>query len=118
MTKKLALIFAATTWLVAGQATPARSVWYEGNALFEDCMSNNYSDLIACYHYVMGVADMVDTLGEIEVSGFSPICIPTKVSVGQLGRVVQSYLNVHPEKTHMKAVVLVVSALREAFPCP
>ncbi len=54
----------------------------------------------------------------LETTGFVPVCIPTeRVSLGQLGRVVVKYLKDHPEEEHDAAVVLVVVALREAFPC-
>jgi hypothetical protein len=118
MTKKLALILAAMTWLVAGHATPAWSLWMEGNALVEDCTSDNDWDVLVCSSYVIGVADMIEVNSSLEISGFSPICIPTtRVTGGQLRRVVVNYLNAHPEETHMAAVVLVIAALREAFPC-
>ena len=118
MTKKLALILAAMTWLVAGHATPAWSFWQKGNDLVEDCTSDNDSNVLTCLGYVMGVADMIDANSTLDISGFSPICIPSEtVTVGQLRRVVVKYLNSHPEKTHDPAVVLVVVALREAFPC-
>ncbi len=48
MTKKLALILAAMTRLVAGHATPAWSVWKEGNALVEDCTSDNDWEVVGC----------------------------------------------------------------------
>ena len=118
MTKKLALIFAAMTWLVAGHATPAHSIWKNGNDLVRECTSDNPSGVIACINYVIGVADMIDVIFQLEISGSAPICIPSeRVSGVQLERVVVNYFDSHPEETHNPAVVLVIVALREAFPC-
>ncbi len=116
---KLILMLAVTTWLVVGHTTPAWSVWKKGNDLVEDCTSEDPWQEIACANYVIGVADMISAGFTREVYGtFSPICIPTKTVTGrQLQRVVRKYLIAHPEETHNPTVVLVVLALREAFPC-
>ena len=102
--------------LVTGQVSPAWPIWKEGHALVQDCLSDNPGDQIDCLNYVAGVADMVDVMPE--TAGLAPVCIPPEgVTVGQMGRVVVKYLKNHPEEEHDAAVVLVVVALREAFPC-
>ena len=67
----------------------------------------------ACVSYVLGVADGY-YLGS---NGGS--CVPNKgeVTSGQLGLVVFKYLDEHPEELHLHAGVLVVRALKKAFPC-
>jgi hypothetical protein len=48
----------------------------------------------------------------------SPVgCVPDKVSVGQMGDVVQKYLNDNPAERHKHSTELVSTAMRRAFPC-
>jgi Rap1a immunity proteins len=44
-------------------------------------------------------------------------CLPDGTGSEQAIRIVVKYLNSHPEKLHKDAHILVVEALREAFPC-
>lgn len=50
------------------------------------------------------------------------ICHPTKrgefIPTDQAVRVVQKFLNTHPEKLHEPDVVLAMTALKDAFECP
>ena len=57
---------------------------------------------------------------------FSPIirdhykiedCSPDKVTYGQIIKIFIKYVNEHPEQLHMRAWVILVAALRNAFPC-
>ena len=59
--------------------------------------------------YVRGVADT------LRVSG--AVCVPERVSVGQLGMVVQKFLRDNPAQLHRDATVLTIKALMENFPC-
>jgi Rap1a immunity proteins len=59
--------------------------------------------------YVAGVADSYEVLGVV--------CVPSKVTLGQLQDVVLKYLDAHPEGRHNIAASLVLKALTEAFPC-
>ena len=47
----------------------------------------------------------------------SPFCIPTSVENGQLVRSVLKYIRERPEEAHIPSGVLIVRALRHAFPC-
>ena len=44
-------------------------------------------------------------------------CIPDKVPVLQLARVLVKWLREHPERLHESKVLLTLAALKEAFPC-
>ena len=45
-------------------------------------------------------------------------CVPpTGIENDQLVRVVKKYLDEHPEDLHQSARILILFALREAFPC-
>jgi hypothetical protein len=45
------------------------------------------------------------------------ICIPDGANTGQMVKVVQKYLDDHPEKLAQPAAALVEEATRKAFPC-
>ena len=118
MMKRLSLMLATLTWLVAGQVSPAwAAYWIKGNVLVDHCLSDDSRAEAYCLAYVMGVADMVGSISDRMVSGFDAVCFPNETTVGQLHRVVVKYLEAHPEETHQPAVILVTVALREAFPC-
>ena len=59
--------------------------------------------------YVRGVADT------LRVSG--ALCTPERVSVGQLGMVVQKFLRDNPAQLHRDAAALTIKALMDNFPC-
>lgn len=44
-------------------------------------------------------------------------CIPDKASVLQLARVLVKWLREHPERLHESKGILLVAALKDAFPC-
>ncbi len=118
MMKRLSLMLATLTWLVAGQVSPAwAAYWIKGNAFVDHCLSDDARSEAYCFAYVAGVADMVGSISVPMVSGFTAVCFPDETTLGQLNRVVVKYLKAHPEETHEPAVVLVTVALREAFPC-
>jgi len=66
--------------------------------------------------YVVGVLD-----GERIVSAVarfkSPICLPHGVPTPHLSLVVHEWLEKHPERLHQQAANLVLTAVRESFPC-
>ena len=122
MMKRLSLMLATLAWLVTGQVSPAWAYWMEGNTLVEDCLSDDATNRVACLSYIIGVADIISVISNLDVSGFAAVCFPpgavtAGVTADQLRRVVVKYLKAHPEETHEPAVLLVTVALREAFPC-
>ncbi len=117
--KKLMLLVALT---VAIQVSPAEAVWKKGNLLVDECLSESDFNEIMCYGYVIGIADMVHEMAQMAESKrvWRPdVCFPdiTSISAAQIKRVVVKYLKKHPEETHNKAVILVIGAFEEAFPC-
>ncbi len=65
-----------------------------------------------CVSYVLG-------LTEGFYLGGGKSCVPSGEGVtnGQLGLVVFKYLDAHPEELHLHSGLLVVRALKKAFPC-
>ena len=118
MMKRLSLMFAALTWLVTGQASPAGAVWMNGKAFVEDCLSEDVARKLACVSYITGAADMISVYAVVNPGGGTPaVCIPAETTVGKLQDVVVNHLKANPEETHSAAVVQVTLALHEAFPC-
>lgn len=69
--------------------------------------------------YVTGVLDLyegVDLILYIKKLGSSTFEVPNGVPLGQICRIVGKYLNDHPERLHESGAVLILSALKEAFP--
>ena len=77
-----------------------------GNRLNEECQSN---ESLYCLGYASGIADTRPL--------FHNICLPDSSTYGQVELVVKKYLADHPDKLHQDAVILVLEALKEAFPC-
>jgi hypothetical protein len=48
---------------------------------------------------------------------FAGICLPDGVSLGQVARVLVQWLRQHPERLHEAKSLLVMAALKDAFPC-
>ena len=89
-----------------------------GSSLSSDCLSKLDEGRFTCLMYVAGVADLLVTQQQAIPGSYSEICIPEgEVTLGQLRRVVTAYIREHPEEEHYLAVVIVLSAIREAFPC-
>jgi hypothetical protein len=78
---------------------------------------------IECTAYVEGVDEGVSvevTFARQIASNPPPklYCRPENSTAGQLVRITLKYIRNHPEDAHQPTVVLIVEALREAFPCP
>ena len=102
----------------------------DGNALLRDCTSalrvadgtpskspDDLSGAMYCTGYVAGFVDAhVLTVGLN--SGKMVFCQPPSgIRVDQDIRIIIKYLQDHPEKLHESGRILVMMALRSAFPC-
>jgi len=68
-----------------------------------------------CAGFIAGVND---SQASQFASGQAPtFCLPAGVQIGQLAKVVRKYLEDNPAKLHLPSVILVNSALDQAFPC-
>ncbi len=101
--------------------------FYGGNALelMNDCRKvemldrgeqNAIFDVTRCGSYIEGVADGVSMAKTIH-PGDVFFCLPEHISMEELTRVVAKYGNNHPEELHLLAILLVVNALKQAYPC-
>ena len=85
------------------------SFFYDGNKLYELCKENGIPEF--CRGYIMGVTDVVLN------QNADHVCAPEHATVGQITDVVTKYLTDHPELRHKSGWSIVITALKQAFPC-
>lgn len=119
---RLVPAIALALWSITALGDEVR--YASGNSLLEWCTGDVESaDYARCQGMVVGVIESYFIL-TTQTEPEERICLPkndatrrTETTVGQLTRVVQKYLEDHPEKLHRTASGLVINALAEAFPC-
>jgi hypothetical protein len=79
---------------------------HNGNTLLDECQSNDGAEKSFCLGYVLGVLDELPNA-----------CAPNGVTGGQTAKVVERYLEAHPENLHLSANSLIASAVVAAWPC-
>ena len=70
-----------------------------------------------CQGYLMATSDTYNTWRSQGFISSDVYCMPHRVTVGQLERIVVKYLEARPEELHMSASSLVLTAYMQAFPC-
>ena len=127
------LLVLGTLFLTATPFVHAAATAFDGTGLLTHCeaairladrQQPNDGDAQSgayCLGFVNGIMEMAtDTAVTLVNSDHrtSLPCAPAEgLTTGQAVRVVLKYLNLHPETLHKSAQLLVVVALREAFPC-
>jgi len=107
----------------------------DGNALLKNCITalNALDGKISatkgeaafcagiCFGKVGGVVDagtIINAFAESKGHNKQDVyCVPDDVSTAQATRVVVKYLKEHSEDLHQRDTALIVTALKEAFPC-
>jgi len=106
-------------------ASPALADSKNGRKLLNECsyvittVINTSEKLFMydkCLTYIQGVNDAHNTFVNYKELGPS-YCLPYDVNYGQLGKIIFTYLNEHPENINQAASTLVLEALKESFPC-
>jgi hypothetical protein len=108
-----------------GRSAP---VTLDGNRLLPQCeeavrIANDSTrgldaDASYCLGFLTGIMTMTDEVRMANSKYAKLPCYPDgMMTAGQAARVVTKYLNSHPETLHRDAHILVIEALREAFPC-
>jgi len=97
---------------------PASAAEIDGNLLLQDCNEATASFGFGyCAGYVAGVAHLVSVESYEGSTYFWKSCPPKAATTEQLVDVVKKFLNEHPEDRHRPALLLVLKALSNAFPC-
>ena len=84
-----------------------------GNTLLHRCTSDEGGDLNFCVGYIEGIRDATVLC---DLNGKQRTDIPAEVTSEQMKDVVVKYLRDHPEERHKQGALLVIYALRLAFP--
>jgi hypothetical protein len=93
-----------------------QGAWTSGGQLLEACEKEDFFSKGDCFGYISGTLDSYEMAAGRK--GFTiRHCIPEGVTKGQMKKIVMKYLNENPEKLHFTASSLVLTGLREAFPC-
>ena len=102
-----------------GADKPYQRIWpATGNRLLESCRSEDG----VCLGWIIGLSDgiaILQIVGSSTPGGidWQPVCTPKGVSPDQLKDVVVKFLVGHPEKRHEQASLLILEAMRLAWPC-
>jgi hypothetical protein len=113
MIKKLVTI-TALAMLLGSPASYAGLGFTSGNQLAVKCQGEiTGADSGFCYGYVTAALDILQW-----AAPDYEICLDSNVTQMQAKLVVEKYLKEHPERLHVDANLLVIIALRKAFPCP
>jgi hypothetical protein len=111
MTRAILLAVGLSCFVVGG--ANADAMWVNGNDHWEWCQhtsEKNFKPVSAgfCTGYILGVLDALN--GAI-------MCVPQAVTKGQLTDVVKLWLRDNPGQRQYVASDLVITALKEKFPC-
>lgn len=112
---------AIATSAVAQEPQGSASGLFAGHDLYELATSNDNMESLLFVYYVAGVLEASGLFRAVEAGRYPnpviPVCQPTGSNSMQAADIVKKYLLDHPEKRHIAAVVLVVLALQDGFPC-
>ena len=81
---------------------------------------DNQAPFMRCAHYMQGIADAINFYERMSftVSGDRLLCFPKRlITMEEAILVTHEYLKRHPEKLDSQAVVLIMAAFFEAYPC-
>ena len=90
-----------------------------GSALPTKTVLEDFKRVGTCQGFIEGVLDR-ETMAKTDRAG-RPVernfCVPSEASVEELAKVVMKYGDNHPQELHFPAAVIVVLAMKDAFPC-
>ena len=127
--KKSALILLIASLYISCIPSQVRAE-VDGNMLLNNCVeaikyidnindpSINSASENFCAGYISGVNELHATFVS-SVACFDPpvFCNPSHDNLNKLVKITVNYLKMHPDDLHYNGSVLILSALKEAFPC-
>jgi hypothetical protein len=114
------LCFAEDDKYMDGRTLKALCSDYQEASLAEKISEDSTKPYMRCYHYMDGIMDSAMFYERMmrTVSGSRLICMPrTKISTDRAILLTNSYLTAHQDKLDSQAIILIIAALREAYPC-
>jgi hypothetical protein len=118
-------------FLLLPALTHASSGAMDGNEMLTKCRplwadspsvtTKEMLDSAYCGGYIAGVIDSQTMQfamdGMDHVKGRNRYCRPEEVTNGQVLKVLKKWLDNNPEKLHLRADTIILTAMLEAFPC-
>lgn len=109
--------------MIAGAAPPAHAARFNGAYLLQVCDLDSKGHekvkggALTCQSYISGVIDYHSVLSSLDIAPRIDICIPEKVSLNELQKIVLEYLRHHSEHDGFIAAPAVTMALYDVYPC-
>jgi hypothetical protein len=126
--KRLAFLAVVVALSLFPVRSRAQQVGPTGIQLQEECQAaialeakkeqtkGEYGKAAHCIGYVNGVSITLREWQRIDKQS-ARVCLPDKATTGEYLKVVLHYLDQHPNKLHMVYGVLILEALKDAYPC-
>ncbi len=93
----------------------AIATYFTGAVLYQDCVSVDPVDRLSCINMVLGVHDGFSVLQRHNLECY--YLIPSGVTSKRVVDTVVEYAKAHPDQRSNSAALVIISALRESFPC-
>lgn len=118
--RSLAFLFSC---VLVFAACPADAARFSGSYLMQICdMDADGAETVAgghaaCQSYISGVLDYHNLMQSLNLAPKVELCVPERVTLYQLQRVVINYLRTNVQHDAFVAAPAVTMALYEMFPC-
>lgn len=112
--------FAEEKMYMDGRTLKSLCADYQQATLEGKLSKDSIQPFMRCLHYMQGIVEVSIFYERMmfTVSGNRLICFPRKtISTDQAILLTNEYLRRHPDKLDSRGIVLVMAALREAYPC-
>ncbi len=94
--------------------TPVNAI--TGSKWLEWCEDGHADTNGLCLGYIYGAVDYQWWIQSLKLAEMK-LCIPPRVTRGQLMEITKKYLKEHPDKWHIEMSSLFFLAIKETFPC-
>lgn len=116
MGRASALHYASAVALLLSPSPVAAADFETGNQLLSSCDTKISGEGLQCLAYLEGLIAGALFTGD-PITKPDPLCLPDRVTMGQVRDVVVEYLRTKPAVRHFPGGLLALAALRNAFPC-
>jgi len=111
--------------LLALPVLPARAERDTVQTLYRQCATTApETDQVYCFGYISGAGDVLlwnGVMAQVDIKQRSAVgnaCPGDMIKLGAMVQVFRDWVVKHPEKRSLPAMIGVVTAIREAWPCP
>lgn len=96
--------------------TYAEDEYMTGNKLLRQIESTNSNERTFATGYISGFVDAI--IGSKMLLNAKPVaCVPAGVTYTQLNDIIHNYLKNEPKERHKSAILLIITSIRETYPC-